>query len=270
MRVTTGTSISNQLLVGTVICLSRSSDAKVTVENEQERVTAEITAFERFATQLKQLEITDKDNQMPVNTQLYKQPQSSSIEIKSVREYYEQTVMATDHYTEDYDESFSDNIRIEFGPEYAAALDTNDYLTSTLKQSLLQATREVIRKRADFLSTLQSEYQSITDAQHRLDTGHNIFQNDEQKIIENCSLQDLKSIKDKVQSIRHESEAILKDRQKFIHNHPKRDLVALQEYLYFDYEWNYPVLSDVLEILTIIQDIEYELINKMAKYEQTN
>ena len=60
MRVTTGTSISSQLLVGTVICLSRSSDAKVTVENEQERVTAEITAFERFATQLKQLEIIPK------------------------------------------------------------------------------------------------------------------------------------------------------------------------------------------------------------------
>jgi len=270
MMATTSTIISNQLLVATVICLSRTSDAKVAIENEQERVTDEITAFERFATQLKQLEITDKSNQMPVKTQLYKQTQSSDVEIKSVREYYEQTVMSTDHYTEDYDESFSENIRIEFGPEYAAALDTNDCLTSVLKQNLLQATYKVIRKRDDYLTTLQSESQSITDAQHRLNTNHNILQYDEQNILEDCSFQELINFKEQIQSVREESEAILKERQKSIQNHLKQDSVTLQEYLYSDYEWNYPILSDTLELLTTIQDIEYKLINRIAGYEQTS
>jgi hypothetical protein len=270
MLVTTGATVSNQLLVATVVCLSRTTDAKATVETEQERVTAEITAFEQFATQLKQLDTTDKGTQMPVTTQLHKQVQSSDVEIKSVREYYEQTVMSTDHYTEDYDESFSENIRVEFGPEYAAALDTNDCLTSVLKQSLLQATREVIRKRADLLTTLQSEYQSITDAQHRLNTDHNLLQCDEQNFLEDCSFQKISDYIEQFKSIREEAEVILEERQKSIQSHPKRDSVTLQEYLYSDFDWNYPILSDTLELLTVIQNIEHKLLKRIATYEQTS
>lgn len=270
MMATTGTITSNQVFVATVVCLSRSSDAKATVENEQERVTAEITAFERFASQLDQLEITNKGYQVPANIQLYKQPQTPDVEIESVREYYEQTVMATNHYTEDYDESFAENIRYEFGPEYAAALDTNDYLTSTLKQSLLQATRDVIQKRTDFLSTLQSEYQSITDAQHRLDTDINIFRYGEQNTLDNCSFHEIIYFEKKIQSLRKQSEAILEERQKSIQSHPKPGSATLQEYLYSEYRWTYPVLSDIIKLLTNIQDIEHKLIHRIAKYEETS
>jgi hypothetical protein len=262
-----GAAVSTQLFVATVVCLSRSSDAKTTVENEQKRIAAENNAFDRFATRIEQLEVTSNNEQQvaPASTQLHTHPQSSSVAIESVRSHYKQTVMATDHYTDDYDESLVANIRIEFGPEYAAAIETNEYLTPTLKQGLLHASRTAVQKREGFLTTLHTESRSISDAQRRLDTELDLFHQDEQPSFDGCSFQKIAIIEKRVASLKRICESILEDRQRTIDSLPTRDGVTLQEYLYSTYEWCYPVILDVLDTLTTLQDIEYELIQENYK-----
>jgi hypothetical protein len=193
-----------------------------------------------------------------------KDVQAPETDLESLQTVYQETVLATDHYEEEYDESLIENIRREFGPEYATALMTNTVLTPQLQQAFMQASYAAANKRADFLCTLDSEITAMTEACRRLS---DIIDNIDQlrgDSFEWYSFAELVSTEERLEALKNECETLIQDRQTNLLEHPNYRGMTLQEYLYQECEWNHPVISDALTCLSWLNEIEQQVLKAVV------
>lgn len=86
-----------------------------------------------------------------------------------VREAYEQTVMDTPHYGDEYGDTYAESVAAEFGPDLAAALAEPRQLTPAVQRQVVAAARDARARRERLLSALAAEREAVTDARAELD-----------------------------------------------------------------------------------------------------
>jgi hypothetical protein len=153
-------------------------DALDTIETERAILTAERDAFEEFLGIVRSITPQSATSQSvrSIHTQ-----SGDDDPFQSIQTAYESTVMAVDHYDNEYGESYEESISAEYGPDIATLLITGHVFERHHKQAVTVATEDVIEQRRRLLDALDEEQQSIerfrepvesvTDAIESLETG---------------------------------------------------------------------------------------------------
>lgn len=151
------------LLVG----LSYLATGREAVSEERDRVASEMRAFQDFASRV------DATSPGPTSPDAMGRGatlvvDSSGEDLEHVRRMYRETVMAVDHYEEDYGESMGENLVEEFGQDVATALVNGPGYTPVLQSVLLDTVDRSIEGRRTMLGDLDEEAASLGRHHDRL------------------------------------------------------------------------------------------------------
>lgn len=213
--------------------------ANTYLEQEREEVKSEQEAFEQFAVEVAEISTVSPNTPvLPVRNGIEKVPSRQS---DALRKAYRETVMAVPHYDEVYGESLTENIVVEFGPEFSELFQSTSgaSFTDHQKKLLIAAAKQSAEDRADFTDTLDSEKESLRSSQ-----------------------QDLTKLLDELdtsivpawyrQQFTDQLEDVLSTRQTILttwSSLPNLDGHDLCAYLYGDELWTYPVLTAIARLL---------------------
>lgn len=251
-----------------VVCMTRIPEALSRVRDEQARTCAEQEAFEAFATRIQAMDAENTSAPpTPGHGRILTADSSTQtgIGMARVREAYQETVMATPHYPEDYDESLEVNVSEEFGPELATGLAQRDTLTPPLQQAIVEASQTAATERTTYQQTLEAEYDALQDAKRRLRTLTDTLTQVREQTNTPQEFPALLDTYDQVEELRIDCAAMIEDRQAALASRPQHERHHLHEYLYTNSEWTYPVLADALDCLNQIQTVEHELIQVITR-----
>jgi len=161
--------VATLCLVGAGGLFSYIAAARTLCRRERRRVAAEIEAFTAFQSALDAS--TPTDAQKLATTPTTTQPtvlRESDETLATVRAAFAETVMAVDHYEEEYDETLAEHARAELGPDAGGALAEGDAFTPGLRSVLADRTAAAIRQREQFLDQMDDEAVSLRESERRL------------------------------------------------------------------------------------------------------
>ncbi|WP_254280775.1 DUF7260 family protein [Haloarcula marina] len=133
------------------------SNALERVQRERREEVRERDAFEAFADRVADLPTTSSTSQSVFAVTAL--PDRSTTDTEALRQAYRDTVMSVPHYETVYDESLTENVRAELGPEIAALF------TSTTGPSLLLEHQRAVLSAAEQARTDREEFQDTLDAE---------------------------------------------------------------------------------------------------------
>jgi len=233
------------------------SAARSIVSEERSRTGAEREAFLAFAERVAGLspaptgasEISVGDGALA-----YRATERQSTGLDSVRRAYVDTVMALDHYEEDYGEPLAANMAVELGEDIAGMVETGSELTAPLQQALVAHAKAAAAERSRFMDSLNREAGDLRDAEQTFST---IEERLEQYQSVNLHAATFGELWDKLESLDEfetQCEAVLSDRQASCRDHPSDRATSAQapsllEYLYEPLGVPYPVLATGTELL---------------------
>lgn len=93
---------------------------------------------------------------------------SIDTDLVAVRDVHEETVMSVPHYPEDYNETYAENVRTEFGPDVAMLLTKGSAIGPGIKRALVRKASECRQQRADFIETIDVEGRSLSEVRDQL------------------------------------------------------------------------------------------------------
>jgi hypothetical protein len=249
-------------------CLTRISKALPDVREERTRTAAEKDAFERFAERVSHLETTRQTK--PPATVLVPtvgswNSGSEDTNLEEVRKAYRQTVMVTDHYEEEYDESLATNVAAEFGPDYTTALVSSEKLTPPLQKAIVQASYNSAQKRSNFLQTLDNELEALVSARRWLREKYEDTDRIQKRDFESHSFDELVRAQEQLEDLKNDCEAMVEERRTNLANQPEHNEMTLREYLYTEYEWSFPIIGDTVEFLSQVYQVEQKVVKTVIR-----
>ncbi|MWV64009.1 hypothetical protein GRS48_04110 [Halorubrum sp. JWXQ-INN 858] len=150
-------------------------DAKACCREERRRVIDERDAFEEFSNRVASLDSTPVDAAStsldgPVigiqrGSGLHA---PGDVRLRRVLDAYEDTVLSLPHYTEEYDETATESLAAELGPDTTATLSTGGTLSPELQSALVTRSRHAAGSRADLADAIGAEIDALTDAETTL------------------------------------------------------------------------------------------------------
>jgi len=267
----TGGPTTNSIVL--CVTLTRIPDALGLLKEEHSRVTAERDAFNQFARQVADLDLDTPTptESPPVGPQATTSMAGSTASqtqqndsMQTVQECYRETVMAVPHYTEDYDESFAENITNEFGPDLAEAVTNTHALSPHLQNALVTASQQARDERRTLVKAVATEQEHVRTAKRSLQESE-----DRVSTIEDApprrSFSALIADWKRLADIETKCRRLLRERQAQLQN-PSGSWspLTLQSYLYAPPQWTYPVLGDGLDCLTHITRAKQEVLDVIA------
>lgn len=257
------------LLAGAV--LTRLDGAREALAREATRTRAERDAFERFRRRVANLESSERGRPMPTGggTNVLTVPASGAAVggdgLADARRAYRETVMATAHYEEEYDETLATNVAEEFSVPVASALaEDGGTLTPSLRTTLASGARRASEERTDLLSKLETERSSIEAAESTLapavDAGEGVVDRE----LSHATYTDLVAEYERLEWHEGRVESLLSDRQTRIHDE-EGDRRHWFDYLYRSLSSPYPVLSAGAGTLSLIDDAKSALASAASK-----
>jgi hypothetical protein len=234
---------------------------------ECETVAAERDALARFADRLDELPTM----QLPASS-----VQGAGIGVAStasrsrtngmaaVEEAYRETVMAVDHYEEDYGEPFAQHLATEFGEELAGAVVANDRLTPQVKTALLNGAREARQQRGQYIEALERERKQLQEAGDLFDAVADSCEAVDGDRLRRRSFDELQGRLERLYDQRETLAERLETRQRQLHEGitfgwDQRDTESVYRYLYAETDATYPVLADGSELLERLEAVERRL-----------
>ena len=254
------------ILIGVAtVAIAQLRDARAALDTERTRTTAERDAFARFARRVDAIEGDQArtpsasgskpsgapGNAATIGTRQHQQRQQRqpSQGLREVRNAYRETVMAVDHYEEEYDEALRENLAAEFGEEVATAVCETPQLTPPLQRALLGKSREAYDERVRLLDTLDEEGSRLAAARERLTDLEMAREEVERDVLERpsttLSFPEVYRAWHRLRDLEVECEEFLDDRQRFVHEtgtFGTFDATDFYGYLYDSIEATYPVL----------------------------
>lgn len=251
------------LAVGAV--LTRLDSAREALARESVRTRAERDAFEQFRRRVVQLEATDIAGATPTptgggtNVLTATAGSAGGNSLAEARRAYRETVMATTHYCEEYDETLAENVSEEFSGAVAGALvEDGGALTPPLQATLASGAERAREERSELLSKLETEESALSEAASTLapavDAGEVVADRD----LSHASFTDLVGDYERLEWHEHRVETLLTDRQGRIHDE-EGDREHWFDYLYQSLPSTYPVLSAGAETLSVLDDAKSAL-----------
>lgn len=230
--------------------------ARDVVETEKSRTRAEREAFLRFADRIDDVPPTASRRVNPTDSGVLlaqSVPAHTDSGMEAVRSAYRETVMAIDHYEEDYGEALIENMAFEFGRYIAVTVETGSQLTPQLKQALKTAAGRAAAERSRFMGTLERETDSLDEAHDTFTSIQQELESYQPEALIESSYQTLVEKFDMLDGLEDGCTAALKERQRQLQDGPfnrdtPRNTPNLVEYLYAELTVDYPVLSAGLKI----------------------
>lgn len=256
------------LLAGAV--LTRLDGALEALVREAARTRAERDAFERFRRRVTNLESSERGGPTPTGggTNVLAVPaRGTGVDdgLADARRAYRETVMATAHYEEEYDETLATNVAEEFSVPVASALtEDGGTLTPSLRTTLAGGARRASEERTDLLSKLETERSSIEAAESTLGPAADAGEGVVDRELSHATYTDLVAEYERLEWHEGRVESLLSDRQTRIHDE-EGDRRHWFDYLYRSLSSPYPVLSAGAETLSLIDDAKSALASAASK-----
>lgn len=240
------------------------------VATDCDRTVTERDALARFADRISGLDVSSVDlnadysQQPPAQTLVAPASAATESQLARACEIYRETVMGVPHYTEDYDDSLSESLAIEFGPEVATAMTTGDHLTPHLRDRLVKATQEVRESRHALLQGLNSERSALEAADEDLTRlGADIDDVLSARSFDSWTNEDLVVARDHLHTHERECDQLVVDRQATLHEQrvPSTHRIDLEfaEYLYQSLPVTYPVLTDIASLAETLHTARHDV-----------
>jgi hypothetical protein len=164
--------VTGVLAVVLLAAAVRVREALPLVREEQSRTATEQEAFNRFARVVSRLDAPGPAVQLGPSqgatsaVSATMAPRNRGLDV--VRSAYEDTVLAMEHYDEEYDEPAVEHMRHELGDEVATAVEQNQQLTTPLQQALVARAREAAMDRERLMTRLNREFDALEEADEEL------------------------------------------------------------------------------------------------------
>ncbi|MEF8801096.1 MAG: hypothetical protein V5A38_13495 [Halolamina sp.] len=182
----------------------------------------------------------------------------------AVENAYRETVMAVDHYEQDYGEPFAQHLATEFGEEIAGAVVANDQLTPQVKSALLTSAREGQHQREKYLEAMGRERERLQEADRLLGSIADTCESVDGNRLRRRPFEELQCRLDRLFEERERLTDALQERQERLHEGitfgwDRRDTESVYRFLYRDLDATYPVLADGTNLLERMRDVESRL-----------
>jgi exonuclease VII small subunit len=244
-------------------------DAVETVREERNELQAERNAFDAFIDEVNAIAAVEQSPTLDPHQSGIMLSTPKEAQLKEVRQAYEATVMAVAHYEEEYDDTITESLAEEFGPEIATQLIAGETFTPLVKEQLMEATRQSRLEREQFLSTLESEQEALHTAQTTLEEIDTELERIIGRLPSELSLNELIEGYNRFIDAEETCETVLEERQQQrIDGHaataPRADIADLYPYLYRSLPVTYPVLADTTKLLDRLQRTQRRLAKELA------
>lgn len=211
------------------------STAARLVNRERAEVSDELEAFEAFRERLAGIDpapSTPPDRATQISGRA-----STTDRVDRVRTAYRETVLSMPHYDDAYDEPLVEHLANEFGAEVADGIrpDSSVSFTVPYKNTLEAKATRAVRRREDFLETLDGEARSLESARADLSE---VFAALDTTIIPEWHCE---SFTEQLDAVAERRQQTIQERDSI----PRFDEHSLCAYLYDDEPWRYPVLTAI-------------------------
>lgn len=249
------------LLTGLV--LTRLSDARDALETERTRTRDERNAFRQFRHRIADLDPSDPQPPDPTPggggvMAVAGGGVANDASLTDAQHAYRETVMATPHYEEEYDESLAENVSAEFSGTVANALTDGGTLTPQLHAALSTGAERARRDRDELLAALDREEATIDAAEDALAPAVAAADGIADSDLRRSSYGDLVADFERVEYHEREVESLLADRQATVHER-ESDRPFWYDYLYSSLPSSYPVLAAGTGALAALSDAKDDL-----------
>lgn len=226
-----------------LLALSRLHDAVDALDAEHDRTSRERDAFAAFVETVSEIDaenprLTDGGSMAVNGTQAGR--------LSKVVDAYRETVMAVDHFDDEYDDTLPEHMAAEFGNDVALAVQNGAILSPQLKRTLRASGLQAKQRRERLLAALDAESESLTERSRTLSTVDETLEgvDPDPDRPRDALVVDWHA----VQAANEDARSLLADRQSDIHE--QRHVIGqaggpttLYEYVYGSLPSSYPVLS---------------------------
>jgi len=232
-----------------------------TVSEEIQLVSAECDAFASFTARVRDVAVDSPSGSGMARAggATLSAPRGQSTSgLATVRSAYRETVMAVDHYDEEYGDSLGESLATEFGPDLAAGLLDGGDLTPVVVEAVTGASERAQSDREALLEHLRRERRSLRDSEDELDAVESRAVDLGARRRDATRSTDLARLDEELVGLQERCSGVADRRQDLIHERTTRmpsgtDDCTLLRYLYGDAEATCPVLRDVAACLETIR-----------------
>jgi len=227
------------------------------VEDEIDILAAESDEFQAFLRQLETIstdsfETAASDSGTAVGTMADASRPTSNLQ--TVRTAYRETVMAVPHYESEYGEPLEAHLASEIDVSLACQITRGTVLTGPVLAALRGAIGETLTKRADLLTELQRERESLESVVGRLTE----LERRTHEIGVQLEDEAHDSVAATLETLEERCTELARDRQRTIHGRSANawsgiDEESLLQYLYVDLETNTPALAAIGSCLETVR-----------------
>lgn len=241
-------------------------DARDRVAVERARTRAERDAFEAFAERVERLDASRPTAAAATTADRTLVRGDDAASTDDVRTAYRETVMAVDHYAEEYDEPLPTNVEVEFGPDVAAAVTEDQPLSPHVQHAVLEGSKQAMHERETHVEILDDEDGMLSDAEDTLDAVET--ETDEHAAFRETwpfpLLADTYSRLDRLEArcrdlLAHRQEALVGEPFG-----PNTDPFELHAYLYADFPVRHPVLAEAVTVLEEVRSVRRDVLRALA------
>lgn len=184
--------------------------------------------------------------------------------LRAVQSAYESTVMAVPHYEEEYDESFTEHVTGEFGPQIGTLLTQGSVLDTRAKQTVLGAASQAQEKREALITALEAEEESLVPASRELCSVVDELPEYEQAVFSDSQFGTLDAYRSRLTVLEQTCETVVDERQAALVEQRGQLSLPIEgpdipTYLYQHMETTYPVVSTAAALLERIDTLKTEV-----------
>ncbi|WP_255196332.1 DUF7260 family protein [Halorarius litoreus] len=233
-------------IIGILATLSYLSDARTASHEEHSRVQAETDALKAFVERVRSLAPDSPASRGAGPTTTIST--GSSTGTQQIRAAYEETLMAVDHYDEDYGEPLAQNMQSELGPDVTNAVVSGSPLSPGLQQAVVAAAETCITQREAFSEELATEMDALANASAPLQSIERALT----KVQSEPRIDGFDELADRwerLDRMEHACTEVVNDRRASLAD---RDAFDLAEYLYSSTGTPFPVLASAAALASEI------------------
>ena len=258
-------------------------DAKECCREERRRVVDERDAFEEFSDRVAAFDSTPTSTAMAFDGPVVGvQPGAGfgapgDVRLRRVVDAYENTVMSLPHYQREYDETVTESLAAELGPDATRTLSNGEVLSPELQSALVTRSRHAASSRTELAEAIDVELDALSDAEGRLteiDRSRRRLHEHLDGVPERSQTDALIDVYDRLEELEDACDDAAMSRQCAIRDPPmsvdfasaEGETPTFYKYLYGPLEGtNYPVLAEFSELADRIRRDKDRIVGRIAR-----
>lgn len=229
-----------------MIVLTHIPEARSELATEEERVTAEQSAFISFQRKVSEIEATSTVSKKVGAASMH--PKLGDGNIKQVRNAYRETIMSVPHYKMEYDEPIEANMAAELGDEMAAAVLDGGQYTKPIKRRLISQCNDARQRRKELLIVLEREQRRLENAEAELRDIVSDFEDEATGLDSDHTFSELSDMWSRLGEVENRCREFIENHSE-AHGNGLHGRPEFREHLYNSVSTTHPVLSEGIRIV---------------------